>query len=318
MALTLADMSDADFARRRAGLVADTAAAVARAEGRHEAEAEAQAERSVAGHLPQGPRTTGQLLRRAVVDGREVGWIWVSMPGTMVPSMAWISDLTVDPEFRRRGYAAQIVTAAERELVERGIPRVGLNVFGGNDTAQRVYLRLGYSVTNQQRCRALLDIPSSEGVELVPMRDYDQRMGALVADYAGDLQVEERLSPYEAKVAADRKIAELLPRGPATEGAILRTVWAGNDEVGWVWAGLPSRARPGMGWLHNIEVDAPYRSKGFGSLVIAAMQREFQHRGLRSMGLNVHGYNVRAQALYERLGFELMAQQMAKDLPAVP
>ncbi|AGL20033.1 GNAT family N-acetyltransferase [Actinoplanes sp. N902-109] len=314
MVVTLADMSEAEFRRRRAGLVADTAAAVARAEGRHVQEAEAEAERSVAENLPQGPRTPGQLVRKAVVDGQEVGWIWVSLPGSMVPAMAWISEVTVDAGFRRRGFGAAIVTAAERELTERGIPRVGLNVFGGNAGARRLYERLGYAITHQQRCRALVDIPSAEGVELVPMRDYAERMGALVADYAGDLQEEEQLSPYEAKVLAEHRLAEWLPAGAATEGAILRTVWAGGAEVGWVWAGLPSRPRPGMGWLHNIAIDAPYQSRGYGSSVIAAMQHEFLHRGLRSMGLNVHGCNVRAQALYERLGFEVMAQQMAKGL----
>ncbi|WP_067504004.1 GNAT family N-acetyltransferase [Actinoplanes sp. TFC3] len=317
MALLLEDMSDANFARRRPGLIADTAAAMVRAEGRHQQEAEVEAERSVAGQLPQGPRTPGQLLRRAVVDGREVGWVWVSLPGSMMPSMAWISDLVVDPEHRRQGHGTAIIAEVERDLIERGLPRVGLNVFGGNDPARQLYARQGYGIINQQRARALTGIPPAAGIELVPMRDFDRRMTALIEDYAGDLQEEQGLSRYEATSTAHRQAREWLPDGTATEGAILRTVWAGGNEVGWVWAGLPSRPRPGMGWLHNIEIDEPHRSRGYGSLVIAAMQREFQHRGLRSMGLNVHGCNVRAQALYDRLGFELLAQQMAKDLPAL-
>jgi ribosomal protein S18 acetylase RimI-like enzyme len=36
-----------------------------------------------------------------------------------------------------------------------------------------------------------------------------------------------------------------------------------------------------------------------------------------SAGLFVRGDNVRAQKLYERLGFELLSQEMSKSLPAL-
>lgn len=46
--------------------------------------------------------------------------------------------------------------AAERELVDRGVSRLGLNVFGANKTAVRLYERLGYQVIAQQMTKPLI------------------------------------------------------------------------------------------------------------------------------------------------------------------
>jgi mycothiol synthase len=319
MPLTLVEMDPDDFARRRAPLVAGYAQAIRKPRALTPAEAEAEAERDVAGRLPRGAATRGQLLRKALVDGTEVGWIWLSLPGAAMPDTAWISDIEVDPPFRSRGYAAAIITAAEAELVSRGVPAIGLNVFGDNDAARRLYERLGFEVTAEQRSRSLTEVPAAEEIELVPMADYESRIEALFADYAQDLVQERGLWHGEAEDRAARKRAELLPDGARTRGALLRTVVAQGVPVGWVWAGPPpppAPSRSGMGWLHNIEIDQPYRRRGHGRAAIAAVEAVLVRRGVDTMGLNVHGANTGARRLYDRLGYRLLAQQMAKHLPA--
>jgi mycothiol synthase len=316
LSLTLAEMNPDDFVRRRALLVASYAQAITRARALTPAQARAEAERDVAERLPRGPATRGQLLRKALVDGTEVGWIWLSMPGTTVPDIAWINDIEVDPPFRSRGYAGAIITAAEAELVARRVPAIGLNVFGDNNTARRLYERLGFEVTAEQRSRSLAEVPGAEGIELVPMADYRSRIEALFADYAQDLVHERGLWHGEAEDRAARKLAELLPDGARTPGMLLRTVVARGVPVGWVWAGLPAPPRVALGWLHNIEIDEPYRRRGHGRAAIAAVEAELARRGVGTMGLNVHGANTGARRLYARLGYRLLAQQMAKHLPA--
>ena len=316
MPLTLVEMDPDDFARRRAPLIAGYAEAIAPARGLTVAEAEAEAARDVAERLPRGAATPGQLIRKALVDGAEVGWIWVTLPGPARPAMAWIGDIEVDPGFRSRGYAGAIITAAGAELAGLGVPRLGLNVFGANSTAIRVYERLGFEVYAQQRSRALTGIPAAEGIELTPMADYESRIEALFADYAQDLVQDQGMWHGAAESRAARELAELLPRGVRTEGMILRTVTAGGVPVGWVWAGLPAPPRPGLGWLHNIEIDEAYRGRGHGRAAIAAVEAELARRGVRRMGLNVHGVNTGARRLYDRLGYRVLAQQMAMELPA--
>jgi ribosomal protein S18 acetylase RimI-like enzyme len=297
-------------------MIAGYAEAIAPARGLTVAEAEAEAERDVAERLPRGLATPGQLMRKAVRDGAEVGWIWLTLPGPARPELAWVGDIEVDPGFRSRGYAGAIITAVEAELAGLGVPRLGLNVFGTNGTAIGVYERLGFEVHAQQRSRELTGVAAAEGIELTPMTDYESRIEALFADYAQDLVQEQGLWHGEAETRAAHKLAELLPRGVRTEGMILRTVTAGGVPVGWVWAGLPAPPRPGLGWLHNIEIDEARRGRGHGRAAIAAVEAELVRRGVRRMGLNVHGANTGARRLYDRLGYRLLAQQMVKDLPA--
>jgi ribosomal protein S18 acetylase RimI-like enzyme len=209
-----------------------------------------------------------------------------------------------------------MITAAEADLIARGIPRLGLNVFGDNDAARRLYQRLGFEVTAQQYGRSLTEVAAPDGIELVPMADYETRIEALFADYAQDLVDEQGLWHGEAEARAARKQAELLPHGAKTEGMVLRTVLARGVPVGWVWAGMPAPPRPHLGWLHNIEIDEPHRGRGHGSAAVAAVEAELARRDVPAMGLNVHGSNVGARRLYRRLGYRLLAQQMAKHLPA--
>jgi ribosomal protein S18 acetylase RimI-like enzyme len=315
MPLTLVEMGPDDFARRRGPAIATYARAMTATRGLTEAEATAEAERTVTDQLSRGPGARGRLMRKALVDGTEVGWIWVSLPGPAGPDPAWISVVEVDPDFRSRGYAAAIITATEAELAGLGVPRLGLNVFGDNDIAARLYRRLGFDVTAQQYARPLTDIPSPAGIDLVPMADYESRIAALFADYAQDLVHEQGLWHGEAEARAAGKQAELLPHGARSEHTILRTVRAGGVAVGWLWAGPPPvPSPPGLGWLHHIEIDEPHRGQGYGSGAIAAAEAELSRRGMTRMGLNVHGSNLGARRLYQRLGYKLVAQQMAKDL----
>ncbi len=316
MPLILVELDPGDFARRRAPLVATYAAAIAAVRGSTRAEAEAEAERDVAERLPRGSATRGQLLRKALRDGTEVGWIWVSLPSAAMPETAWICDIEVDPGFRSRGYAGAIITAAEAELAGLGVPRLGLNVFGDNSTAIRLYERLGFEVYAQQLSRSLTGVPATGGIELVPMADYASRIEALFADYARGLVHDRGLWHGEAETRAAARLAELLPQGVRTEGMILRTAVADGVPVGWVWAGMPAPPRPGTGWLHHIEIDEPYRGRGHGRAVIAAIEAELLRRGVSRMGLDVHGSDISARRFCDRLGYRVLAQQMAKALPA--
>lgn len=108
--------------------------------------------------LPDGARTTGMLLLSARDGDAEVGWIWLALPGTgNHPGVdrAWVNDIQVDPDHRGRGYGRAIMLAAERELAARGVTSLGLNVFGANTVARRLYESLGFEVTSQHMAKPL-------------------------------------------------------------------------------------------------------------------------------------------------------------------
>jgi ribosomal protein S18 acetylase RimI-like enzyme len=56
----------------------------------------------------------------------------------------WMNYLAVAPSFRGRGFGRLLVEHVERALLERGCPKVNLQVRASNPEAVAFYRRLGY------------------------------------------------------------------------------------------------------------------------------------------------------------------------------
>jgi len=67
----------------------------------------------------------------------------------------FVYDISIDPRFQGRGYGRATMTLAEGEARARGISRLELNVFGGNDVARGLYRSLGYVETAVQMAKDL-------------------------------------------------------------------------------------------------------------------------------------------------------------------
>jgi GNAT superfamily N-acetyltransferase len=55
-----------------------------------------------------------------------------------------LQDVSVRPEYRRRGIASALTGAAEREACDRGFDRLRLGVSADNEAAQELYRELGF------------------------------------------------------------------------------------------------------------------------------------------------------------------------------
>ena len=106
---------------------------------------------SFASLLAEGVETPGHALLTAEdpSDGERVGVLWFG-PSTDDPTMAWIYDITVDEDERGKGWGRAIMHAFEAEARARGFARAGLNVYGDNHVARRLYESLGYVETARQ------------------------------------------------------------------------------------------------------------------------------------------------------------------------
>ncbi|WP_172898787.1 MULTISPECIES: GNAT family N-acetyltransferase [unclassified Actinoplanes] len=286
--LTLRVMTPESFRRRRAEMVMRYAVAGGEA-------AEAAAARQIDAALPGGPDTPGELLRSAWSGPHEVGWIWASMPGRVVPDLAWIDELVVDEGFRRRGFGEAIMRATEAALAAGGATRAALNVFGGNDGARRLYERLGYTVTLQELTAVPYASPPGP-VTLVPLAGPAARIEASVAATAAEFG----LGPVQAR---ERVMAR---QTPATVNA---AVVAGGRAVGWVSYSPRHFSRPRSGGIYRLDIDPPYRSVGYGTAAVRAVLTELA--GLPGVLTSV----PRPAVWLHRLGFRLSAQHMAHELP---
>jgi GNAT superfamily N-acetyltransferase len=117
-----------------------------------------QARRGREEFLPQGLHTEGhRLLVAENAAGEVVGSVWVGFeePRTKSTETAWLYDIMVDAAHRRSGYGTAILAAVEALARDAGALRLGLNVFGSNAAAIRLYEANGYEVTTQQMAKRL-------------------------------------------------------------------------------------------------------------------------------------------------------------------
>jgi ribosomal protein S18 acetylase RimI-like enzyme len=95
--------------------------------------------------LPDGPPVPGHHLWTAYDGEKAVGNLWIFA----VDLVAFIYDLEVRADQRRRGYGRELLDAGARAARDLGADVLGLNVFGHNEPARAMYERAGYLTTEQ-------------------------------------------------------------------------------------------------------------------------------------------------------------------------
>jgi ribosomal protein S18 acetylase RimI-like enzyme len=73
-------------------------------------------------------------------DDRLVGAVIATHDGRK----GWINRLAVDPSYRRRGYAVELIGAAERTLHKQGICVIAALVESSNPASLALFRKLGY------------------------------------------------------------------------------------------------------------------------------------------------------------------------------
>ena len=113
--------------------------------GRYSAEdAVVESHRQMELELPEGIDSEGQELFTAHVDGAEVGVLWIGVRRRGGRPHAFILDIEIASEQRRKGYGRDLMLAAEHEAARLGADSIGLHVFGFNTSAITLYESLGY------------------------------------------------------------------------------------------------------------------------------------------------------------------------------
>lgn len=100
--------------------------------------------------LPEGLSTPDHHLWHAYDGETEVGLLWLHITAKAAGLEAFIYDVEVGESLRGRGYGQAIMRAAEELCRARGVVSIGLNVFGQNAGARRLYEREGYEITSLQ------------------------------------------------------------------------------------------------------------------------------------------------------------------------
>jgi ribosomal protein S18 acetylase RimI-like enzyme len=122
--------------------------------------------------------------------------------------------------------------------------------------------------------------------------------------------------PEEAAAKAEAELASALGGGLDQPDTLLLTAVMGDETpVGLVWVSLTHpRGVPGAASIFDIQIFPEHRGNGLGRELLEAVEEEVARRGHSQMALNVFGSNRAALALYSSAGYEVITQQMRKEL----
>lgn len=106
--------------------------------------------------LPQGLATPNHHLWSItrVSDRKAVGLLWIEAQPSPSPT-AFVYNIEIYPEYRRRGHAEQAMTKLEEVARSLGLRQIRLHVFGHNSAARPLYEKLGYEPTNIMMAKRL-------------------------------------------------------------------------------------------------------------------------------------------------------------------
>lgn len=152
MALALRLMTSDEFDGFRTRFVREWGEDLARADDLPLDEAVRRAEEDVDAQLPDGAGTKDHFLYTLRDGERGVGTLWYSINAA---GEAFLDDVTVAVEERRKGYGRQALALLEAEARSRGCERILLNVYGHNAGAFALYEACGYVTKRREMAKAL-------------------------------------------------------------------------------------------------------------------------------------------------------------------
>jgi ribosomal protein S18 acetylase RimI-like enzyme len=155
------------------------------------------------------------------------------------------------------------------------------------------------------------------GLTLRPMAEDEFAVYAerLTREYAEAHRLAGNWTDEDALTRSRAELEELLPDGLATAHMeLFHAVDPDGALVGVVWLCLEAPGgRPGA-YLFDIELVPELRGRGWGRELLALAEARVLEQGRDSLTLNVFGDNAVARRMYDAAGYEVVTQQMRKQL----
>lgn len=98
--------------------------------------------------LPDGVDTVGHDLFVGIVDGEEVGVLWLFTDPDLAVPETFVYDIEVWAEHRGRGLGRELLEAAEGWCADHSVGVLRLHVFAHNEIAIGLYESSGFETTS--------------------------------------------------------------------------------------------------------------------------------------------------------------------------
>ena len=194
--------------------------------------------------LPDGEATVGMVLRHVLDDhGEAVGVLWLG-PHPRRAGAGFVYDVEIDEARRGGGLGRRAMLAAEALALEQGWDALGLNVFGPNARARRLYDSLGYGVVSTTMLKRFDAAPPEERLAGGNMTEV-VRVGDVVLRGAG---------PWTPTV--HRLLTHLLERGFDAAPRPIGVRSDGREALTFLPGTVPVYPLPEWVWFRRVLVDA--------------------------------------------------------------
>lgn len=239
-------------------------------------------------------------------------------PAGSAPSPRFVGGmdlLSVEEGERRRGRATVAVLAGEEVLRGWGCYRVWVALPSYATGARQLAAALGYRETNRHMSKPVTAVPDPPpDTDTRPLTDaeFPQWRERAVSHFV-ETCVGQGLDRGFATAKCEADLAELLPRGPGSEGMALSVLLHRGHRVGTVWTELRDPAGGG-GFVYDVSVDSAHRGRGHGRELMRVAERATLAAGGDRLSLNVFAENAPARGLYDSLGFEVILSHYHKPL----
>ena len=152
--------------------------------------------------------------------------------------------------------------------------------------------------------------------QLRPMRDdeFAAWVPLLREELAQDLVRDYGMSADAARAKAVAEIEQPLPGGRWPPGHAVFVIEVDGESVGHLWLVERRDAFEPSLIVYDIDVDEPYRGRGYGRAAMVFAEEEARRRGLTRIALHVGARNDVARNLYRSLGFEENEVAMSKRI----
>ncbi len=136
-----------------------------------------------------------------------------------------------------------------------------------------------------------------------------------VQNLANETAKANRVSPDETLCSARRCFETLLPEGNLNvPDPYLYNILLDKRKIGVLWFGIRRNRTVPEAYVRDIVIEASSRHQGYGKQTMLALEEEVRTLGISRISLNVFAHNIRAQNLYERLGYSAISSRMLKYL----
>ncbi len=145
--------------------------------------------------------------------------------------------------------------------------------------------------------------------------EYENYYPNAVQNLANETAKANRVSPDETLCSARRCFETLLPEGNLNvPDQYLHNILLDERKIGVLWFGIRRNRMVPEAYVWDIVIEPSSRHQGYGKQTMLALEEEVRTLGISRISLNVFAHNIRAQNLYERLGYSAISSRMLKYL----